>query len=382
MAYFAVVRDAYDDDFNVVACHVNLWALSASLKRRIFWCDVGLRLRGGAREISKLSLALPFRTEDNGVEDLSDVILEQKVAELVFGKPVRIDGSTINYSSAGAGGQDVTTSLNVLSIIRGETEINQSLSGDDFCYWTLKFARPLRHNGLDSYLRVRFHVRNADRIWSWKRTCMLKNGALVDLRVTDVRGSFVAARDWNTFRERIVTIPQLNMFVIAPSWLQPRAASPEYHYMRLFEGRVWEPYLRRLVDLKRKEKLTVFQWRNDKAKAIDSNNSYHVMLDLSDEFGVFDLKNHLIAGIVLVIFLGAVLLLRHFYYSYAVYIQPKLESLWTWAFGLKFAGVITFIWLLIWQLYRNYERFDRSTQAIRNWLRAKEERRYRKNLLN
>jgi hypothetical protein len=387
MGYFAIVRVPKDPTgFEVVACHLNVWSLSASFKRRVFFWDVGIRLRAGEKEITNLSLALPVRVHDkeaNGIEDLHDLIVNPKAAELIFNRPVTVNGSIITYpSSTVVDGKTVATEtqLKASRIIIGETKLDENLSGRDFSFWTISLASPVKRGEPDTYIRIRFLVRDVGRIWTWKKSSFVKNGALVDIRVSDIRGSFVEKVDWSTFQDRIIPIPQLSLFVIAPSWLQLRAVSPDYHYLRLFEGRVWEKYLRRRVDLKRREKLIIYQWRN--SKPVDTNNSFHIMCDLSKESGLLSIRNHLLTAVLVLFLLLLTNLLVLSYPSYVNYVEPPIGWIQDKVTNIAVASVLGSLVLVLWALYRFRERFEKTSQFLRNWLLQREQRRYRKNLEN
>jgi hypothetical protein len=292
MGFFAVLRDEPEDNFDVIACHLNLWSLGGLFGHRVFLFDVGLRLKNKQeRGLTKIRLAIPFGTDKESLEDLHDLMLNQSSARLIFGKPVTIDGSTIDYE----GGVQVL----VANISSNESQLHTELSdlGKGYSLWTIKISPSIK-SGEECYARVRFELRNLGRAWVWKRSGLAKTGALVDLRVADVRQ---AVSEWNALEDQIVPIQGINVFVISPASLQFRATSPSFHYMRLLEGRVWEPYLRRSSDFRRSAKLVIFEWRNNAGSQVDPAHPFRVLLDLSYEFGLLPLGNHLLTAVLVLI---------------------------------------------------------------------------------
>jgi hypothetical protein len=243
-------------------------------------------------------------------------------------------------------------------------------SGQDYSYWSLKLSNSISKDP-DSYIRVRFRIRNAGRTWTWKKSGLAKNGALIDLRVADLRET-TFEECWMAFRDKIISIGKLNIFVIAPTWLQLRAISPPYHYMRLFEGRIWEKYLRRAVDLRRREKLVIYQWRNN-SKAVNASNPFHVFLDLSQEFGLFRLGNHLRTAFLVSIFLTILTLLVLLYPSYSGLIERTKNTLYSFTVLTIVGGLVA----LVWKIFKDAEKFQKLTKSLRNRFLKYEARKFK-----
>jgi hypothetical protein len=302
MSFFAVLRDGSEDNFDVIACHLNLWSIGGLLGHKVFLFDVGLRLKNKhEKDLTKVRLAIPFGTDKESLEDLHDMLLNQSAARLIFGRPVKIDGSKIDY--------DTGVQIPVAAVSSGESELKTEFSDSrrGYSLWAIKIS-PAIKNDEECYLRVRFEIYNLGRTWIWKRSGLVKTGALVDLRVADVRQ---AVSKWNVLEDQIVPIQGINVFVISPASLQFRATSPSCHYMRLLEGTVWEPYLRRKSGM-RPGKLVIYEWRNKKDSVIDSADPFRVLLDLSYEFGLLPPSNHLLtAGLVLIALVAAYYVLHH-----------------------------------------------------------------------
>ncbi len=259
MGFFAVVREQ-DQPFEVELCHLNLWSLSGLFRRAFFW-DVGLQLKADDdKQLSKLSLALPFSTESGGMKDLSDSLKSPEVSELIFGTSVSISGSEIKYVK-----EDGTFDLVLGQISENDSNREKKRSGTTFSYWNLILAEPIPP-GQRRYIRVRFEVYNLGRTWIWKP---FKSGAIIDLRVADLRET-ISLQPWNDLKSRIIPVTDLYLFVVTPSWLQHASSSPSLKYMRLLEGRVWENYLGRKTDFFRLEKMVIYYWR--KGSAITPGN--------------------------------------------------------------------------------------------------------------
>ena len=255
---------------------------------KVFFCDVGLRLKNKKQQaLTKLRMALPFGTDKESLHDLHDIMLDQSAAMLIFGKPVMIDGSAID---SGQG------RVLVAKVSNNEAKLHTELSNlqKGYSLWTINVSPALKKDE-ECYTRVRFELRSLGRVWVWKRSGLSKTGALVDIRVADVRQSVSV---WRELEDQIVPIQGINVFVISPASLQFRSTSPPFHYMRILEGRVWEPYLGRASDLMRRGKLVIFQWRNNPNvdPKIDPTCPFRVFLDLSREFGLLPLSNHLLVA--------------------------------------------------------------------------------------
>lgn len=377
MAYFAIVREHAEDTFEVSACHINFWLLPATFRRRVFVCDIGLRLKAIDRELTTFGIALPLGTYDldaNGLEDLFELMKNPIVAELVFGKPVSFNNSRVKYSSL-IGDTETETELNITPISEGDTQIKKHLSGKTFTYWSVKLEEAVRPGPVDSYVRLRFKVRNVGRVWTWKTSNLIRVGALLDIRTSDIRGSYVENVSWRKHQNRIAKIDRLSVFAIVPAWLQLRATSPDYHYMRIFEGRVWEPYLARPFDLKRKEKLIIYQWRSD--RPIDTNHPHRVLLDLNNEFRLPRIANTLLVLILISVWL-----------LFAVVVVAKVDTNLRQAIanvqpsikGITIIGILTSVGVLGWNLYRHWERFKQTATNLRNKFLKREQSKLKRNV--
>ena len=151
--------------------------------------------------------------------------------------------------------------------------------------------------------------------------------------------------------------------------------------MRLFEGRVWEKYLNRAVDRRRKEKLIIYQWRNKPGVPVSPADPFHAFIDLSQEFGLFRIGNHLRTAFLVVLFVSILATLRLSYPSYARYIEVMVDKiLSSRVFTATF--IMVFLGGAIWLLFKHVERFRKLLKNFRNWFLAFEERHFRRKMQN
>lgn len=389
MGYFAVLSDK-PSDITVVRCHLNLWVLPGLLWRRVFYFDAGIGLRfgvGSDTAARTFKLALPFGVEEGGHLDISSHLLSNSdTAMLVFGQKVRVtrDGTagelrydnrktkarkrvvyavhpkqvvTPTTGSAAAAETSTTTAAvgmtgeaslenvdddelyeeeETLKVVRTTLKREESLSSENASMYSVTV--PPADADAEVYIRLRFRVSDAARMWLSRSA-----GSLLDFRVADVR-EVVAQQAWSELTEQVVPIKKLNAFVIIPSDLQARAASPQPKYVRSLEGSLWEDYLRRRIAFFADNKLFIYYWR---ASNIDDKEPFRLFLDLQSApasvwFGVLA---GLIAGLLWpgVFRLGEELLSHKLTYSTPAWILAALSAfgiskvalpkLGTWLYG-------------------------------------------------
>jgi hypothetical protein len=357
MAFFAIIRD-HDDSFEVLQCHINIWCLGGILGHSNFVWDVGLRLKGTVdKKVTKLYMAFPFGAEGSGIEDLHDRLIHQHTAELVFGSPVKIDGDEITYDEH--------------PVVLGRVDTSRRIEdkcGPDYSFWEIAIA-PTLAKDKELYVRIRIRIARCGSTWVWKRSLGRKNGALVDLRVSDVREA-VAVEPWGSFKDRIVSIEKLNLLVIAPDFLQMRAVSPALRYMRLLESRAWENYLGQSPNLLGRRRLIIYHWRSQKGEPVDVKTPFLAFLDLSRDYGFVRPANHVRAAIFIVVMAAIV-------YGYG---GGFARDSWSWATHfaqqnklasiIGGAGALTIFFGIqkSWPLIRNVVRTCRAVfLAVEDW---------------
>jgi hypothetical protein len=290
MGFFAVLQEDTEQSFAIKKCDINLWSLAALFGRRTFFFDVGLLVEAtGSKPLQNFQVGVPFGTDSKALTDLTDRMLNPKVSELIFGERVNIvPRDNIDF---GLG----PVRLGRVSV--HECSRDDRISGLRFSLWNLRLASPLLASQ-QAYLRIRFQVNTLGRTWVWKRSGLAKNEALVDFRIADLREAWMVL-DRDALWDRIVAIEALAVFVIAPAWLELRAASPDLRYMRLLEGRVWEDYLGRVTDLRRSGKLIIHYWKRDQPNdPVDSDRPFRGFLHLSRAFGFIPAWNHVRAAVI------------------------------------------------------------------------------------
>jgi hypothetical protein len=282
MGFFAFLSDPNDTDvdYQILRCHVNFWCLSGLFRHTFFW-DVGLDIQTGEKAFSRFQLAIPSRTTSD-FRDLINQVQDHAVAQMIFGKPVTISASVLELDGE------------KLSLVRiGSAILDEQRSGPSFSLWSLQTASQVPA-GSRIYLRIRFQVSRVGRCWQWKRFLVSQYGALVDVRFADVREA------WNVIggdalQSRIVPIAKLFFFVVAPARFHLVATSPPAHYIRILEARSWEVYLERKATILGRDKLSIYQWRNDSSNPITTSDPFRVFMDIHQELGVASPTNILLA---------------------------------------------------------------------------------------
>jgi hypothetical protein len=256
MSFFAVLKGEASDAgvCAVDLCHLNFWALRGLTRASQFRFDVGIKLTAitATREVG---LALPFQVAQ--IADLHQLMLDKKIADLIWGEPVGLDvppvadPPTVRF-------QDGRGEIRLRRVSVSKSVItNQRERSGAIC--SLSLAEPLLPEE-SGYYRIRFVVTDVGGTWVWKRSGLGVNGALVDFRVSDPRETWNVNLDQD-LEARILDLPVLQLFVIAPWSLQMRNVSPELRYARVLEGRGWSAYVGRPTTLRRRSKLVVYYWK-------------------------------------------------------------------------------------------------------------------------
>jgi len=274
----------------VEQCHINFWSLGA-LFRRVYVCDVGLQLKAppGEAPVQEIRLLLPFEAESRGFTDLYSIMSVHENFKLVFGEPLEtLSSNPPTYKTTSA-----TYRLQRLSTTESELKASRGTAAATIGTLRLTSAIP---PGETAYVRLRLRVGKRARVWLWQRQFFVRRRALIDLRVADLRESLID-RTLVELEDRILPVAELYMFVIADWALQHRVSSPPLRHIRVLEGRVWEPYLNRATDLRRKGKLVIYYWKS--TQETTAVNPFRAFLDLSIDDSVMSWRH--LAAIALVI---------------------------------------------------------------------------------
>jgi hypothetical protein len=286
MSFFTIVRDEKQGGPVVHECHLNYWALPGYWSDR-FLVDVGLLLENGSTtEINQFEMGLPCGTTDNALQDLSELTKQPATLTLVFGHPVTVTGDTIDFGSG---------SVLFTTISSPESKRLADWSNDSFSLWRIKLSEPMQA-GTKCYVRVRFRVASLGRTWMWKRSIMSKNGARVDLRVSDVREAW-AVPGREALVPRMCPIEKLFAFIMIPGWLEPALVSPVPHYVRILETRAWRTYIERNA-VGNARQLLIYQWRQEK---VTSKNSFQGFMELRRAVPLHHAWNHVRTAAVVIV---------------------------------------------------------------------------------
>lgn len=265
MSFFSVLdasKAADRTDFEVKKLHLNLWSLAAlGIHRRMFVLDVGLLIEAKTKNVGQITLALPFDTL--APSSLHSKVLDRKLAGLIFDREVSFDGDKVTYGS--------TTFSALEAMTQMATKVD-AFTQRGFSLWDIPLTKEIQ-KGDSAYIRVRFPISGIGRTWQWTKSRLVRNGAIFDFRISDIRSSQKVAGG-SQLIDRIRPIRSVAAFVMAPIWLHAATLHPEPAYIRLLEGNVWSDYLERSPELSRRSRLVVYYWREepDPGKPITTQN--------------------------------------------------------------------------------------------------------------
>ena len=157
-----------------------------------------------------------------------------------------------------------------------------SSAGTGFSIWTIELAEPTKSSEW-TYIRFRITAKNPWRVWASKGWGLAKRGAVVDFRISDIRELLLLGHG-KSESEHLVPIKQLFLFLVAPSYFVPSHFSPNLHYSRLLEPKVWK-YLSGFESHTDGAKFSIHQWRHTKEPEISVDYPFRAYMDLSREFG-------------------------------------------------------------------------------------------------
>lgn len=278
MGYFAVLKPSdanANATFTITRCHINVWVLRSFVPgRRLLYFDLGLAISAtGSQPIEAVELLLPFKVEDGykwdqfkGCLDLHDTLLHPETAELIFGEPVTVSGTSPDHSLKLKSGDEFhlrhVDTANMTAIEQPDKLHRSS-------HYRVPLASPLAP-GSEVYVRFRLRV-FANRPLLTPRSPF--GGVILDFRIADVRESRDRAREV-TVRPRIVPIKVVNFFAMLPDQYQLLTASPQPRNMRILETRAWSTYLQRVAYMHPANVQLVYYWRSD--PDVSSDNPFRV----------------------------------------------------------------------------------------------------------
>jgi hypothetical protein len=332
MGFFGVAPDAGHGTFRVIECHLNLWTLDLLCWRTEFFLDVGLQLEAVGGPVTGFQMAIPFGTSADSLQDLGDRVRDQRDSSLLFGKPVTLTATTIDYGQG---------PFQLLQALAAGTNRDERASQKDFSLWHVA-SEPALQAGSSGYLRVRLRITHPGRVWMWKRSLVARNGALFDIRVADAREAWNVT-DGHAIASRLVAIERLRLFLITAWQWQLRSTSPPVHYIRMVEGRAWEKYLDRTTSLFASPKLVIYQWRSGEGAFVTVDLPFRVFADLSDEYGLVRIGNHVRVALLTTATLAAVWFGQANLLGWSRTIRNLVTTYYARILGLTAVGVI--LWL-------------------------------------
>ncbi len=259
MSYFALLspQDETDGLYAALNVHVNVWSLHGLFAHRPMIFDVGVLLRTQGR-VKAIEMAIPARA--SLIIDLSDLLLRGDIAALIFSRLLgEHNAKEKSFQLQGHGWVKIGE-------INDRGEGTRIVHSDDH----LTAVRlQLAGNGLEpdklAYIRVRFAIDHAGRLWRWERVLGRRNGVLIDFRSPGSREERSRRERRPDLEDRAIPLDAMDVFMMLPSCYQLRNATPPLLYTRTLEGSSWDAYLRRSAQgILRREHLMVHHWRRER----------------------------------------------------------------------------------------------------------------------
>jgi hypothetical protein len=296
MALIGIYEDITDEsestDFLVESLHFNLWilplgaAISTIWKNRspyAYFVDIGLRLklRSGSK-VSKIDMYLPGKPDiEKSFVDLHDIVLNEKVNDLIFGTEVTSRNHSIKYTRNGVEIHDDVCKISSLKRIGAPNSGRHQL--------TLTSAAFADTDDKTLYMRFRYRCADASDLLISKGWGFAKRGFIIDLRVNDIRESINFYKENSPTRMR--KVGELNAFVVCSTLYLPLLDSPMFHYSRILEPGAWDEYLQSCKPYDGANKLVIHQWRGSD---ITYQKPFRAFAHLHKEFGWLILTMYLL----------------------------------------------------------------------------------------
>jgi hypothetical protein len=267
------------------AIHFNLWIVEkcfpeilkdALLFRGVsfykYFADVGLRLEVKEGTVPEVNLHLPaVKLLKDSFFDLEEKVLDENTNDLIFGRKVESKNNTISFLRAHE---------KILDTVHGIERIDETDRPGCFRI-ALKSAITSTEKPATAYIRFRYQIPQDNDIISPIGWGFAKKGFTFDLRLNDYREA-VEYRGHNKVLE-MMNGDEANIFVIHPASYSIVSQSPEPHYVRLLEPKVWENYLDSCRPFKISQKFIITQWG---ARNFDHGKPARVFAKIHKEFGM------------------------------------------------------------------------------------------------
>lgn len=284
MGFFAVSSLGTQTSLEIAACHISLWVLPKPWYQLFgynFCFDIGLRFRS-TEPVRRIRIVFPFDSRQAHATDLSSIVLDEDFSPLIFGRPVTVIEDHVSYDGPLKGKDRIDDRVIAISPENSSSETVLP-ENPGFSIWTIELSEPTKNDEW-TYIRFRISVKNPWRVWAHKGWGLAKRGAVVDLRICDIRESLLLGHG-RSESTHLVPIKHIFLFLVAPSYFVPNHFSPSLHYSRLLEPKVWEKYLAGLSSHIDGAKFSIHQWRYTDKVEVNVENPYRAYMDLSREFG-------------------------------------------------------------------------------------------------
>lgn len=314
MGSFAIVPDK--QDFDIYRLHINLWCMPRVVSD-CFYCEVGLHIAPKAREQLSLLVLLPFTADDDKVfVDLIEQVKSEPIRHLIFGGAVNSHENAVLYD-------DKPAWFSPCRLTTKKPECNDPAEG--FSVWKVEVQLPPQFQPGDSvYCRFRIVVRNLHSTFQWHGGGFARSPrrACLDARINDLRN----VRNEKSLRAYDSALPlrECRFFVILPESLTSQAVFPPLHYVRLFEGSIWDKYLSTATSLTGRKRFLIYQWKCGDATtdpSISTRDPFRV-------FANFEYRRVPASPLALLVLLSLVfLLLQLLFFAFEMQLQDAITHL-------------------------------------------------------
>lgn len=268
-------------EVTLVECHVNVWTLP-SFSDELSYFDVGLLIRRNPNTdaLRSFSLGIPARLAATDATCLVTKIGDLGSWQLVFRDCTEVQHGPGDHwhHTILKGGRQVLRMTEV--DLEPDPELKTEVSA--YSFWRVSLKKPLPA-GAETYLRVRFAVagRLGGRLGGLdisKDLGIYERVRTYDIRVNELREQ-VELEPTVPFSEVDICQPErVNVFLIVRPGYTPRIISPTTKYVRLLEGKGWEPYLQRhltVFGVRKPPKLVIYAWERAGNRSFRAVASFH-----------------------------------------------------------------------------------------------------------
>lgn len=260
MAVIGVLAPHGAAEIEVEALHVNFWALTTPFTAAGAWeyitrlgslktfLDIGIRFKIIRGTVSSLTMLIPRRlSRDDDFLDLSSLVLDENLNDLIFGVVTKTVGTIIKYDLFGTAVSDDV--LGISDFRRNGAELR------------LITERPVDASDQIYYVRFRMACRRKSEMFFAKGWGLAKQGYIFRCLINDIRGTSEIRQSGNV-ADRLLQVKVCYTFLVAHSSFVPVLASPALYYSRLLEASVWRAYLASCGAIRSSHTYTIHQWRS------------------------------------------------------------------------------------------------------------------------